>query len=302
MAIKENKGVTLIELMVALVISAILVGGTYSIFISQQRTYISQDQIVGAQQDGRAALIMMAKDIRMAGMLTGVDGFSVYGATEAITPTNSSTGPDQVRVVYAAEEFTSGVNPVTVTGVNGQTVTLSIANICTGGYCFFNNSTRNYVAFEGTNTVYQISNTGTNTLTLSSTPPADLASFSARVFRVRAITYSVSSNALQRNDGESTQIIAGQTQVGATNQSQVEDLQIAYQVRGDTVNWYSTIPAANTNTDIRAVMIDLVMKTPIEDTADKNYTREARGDHAASTTKDGYRRRYYTTVVKLRNF
>jgi type IV pilus assembly protein PilW len=290
----EKSGVTLIELMIALVISAILVGGTYSIFVSQQRTYITQDQIVGAQQDGRAALTIMAKDIRMAGMLTGVDGFSVYGATEAITPGNSSTGPDQIRVVYAADEFTSGGNSAMVTNVVNNVVTLS-AQIGD----FFNGSTRNYVAFEGKKAVYQISSVSGQTLTLSSgsTPSDSLKDFSARVFRVRAITYSVSGTTLQRNDGEGAQALAG-----ANNQSQVEDLQIAYQVDGDTTNWYNTTPSGKTNNDIRAVRISLLMRTPIEDINDRNYTRPALEDHTGSATNDGYRRRLYQTVVKLRNF
>ncbi len=293
--LKESKGVTLIELMIALVISVILVGGSYSIFVSQQRTYISQDQIVGAQQDGRAALTIMAKDVRMAGMLTGVDGFSVYGATEAITPTNGTTSPDQIRVVYAAEEFTSGGSSVIVTGVTGTQITLN-ANIGD----FFNNGVtpnRSYVAFEGKKAVYQISSASTNILTLSPTPPDNLASYSARVFRVRAITYNVSGTTLQRNDGE-----AAQTLAGSTNQSQVEDLQLAYQVQGDTVNWYNTTPAGKTNNDIRAVRINLLMRTPVEDTNDRNYARPALEDRAGSATNDGYRRRLYTTVVKLRNF
>jgi prepilin-type N-terminal cleavage/methylation domain-containing protein len=290
--LKENKGVTLIELMIALVISAVLVGGTYSIFISQQRTFILQDQVVGAQQDGRAALIIMAKDLRMAGMLTGVDGFSVYGATEAITPTNSSTAPDQVRVVYAAEEFTSGGTSATVTNVAGSQVTLS-ASIG----AFFNSSTKQYVAFEGVTHVYQVSSVAGNILTLSESPSANLATFNARVLRVRAITYNVSGNALQRNDGEGAQTLAG-----ATNQSQVEDLQIAYQVDGDTTNWYNTTPVGKTNADIRTVRINLVVRTPLEDTKDQNYTRPALEDHAGSATNDGFRRRAYTTVVKLRNF
>jgi len=292
--LREEQGVTLIELMIALVISTILVGGTYSIFISQQRTFAVQDQVVGAQQDGRAALTIMAKDIRMAGMLTGVDGFSVYGATEAITPGNSSTGPDQIRVVYAAEEFTSEGSTVTVSDVNNNVVTLSHP-IGT----FFNGSNKNFVAFEGKNVVYQISNAGGNTLTLSSgsTPPESLKDFSARVFRVRAITFSVSGNTLQRNDGEGVQTLAG-----ANNQSQVEDLQIAYQVDGDTTNWYNTTPAGKANTDIRAVKIRLLMRTAVQDTNDQNYTRPALEDRAGSTTQDGFRRREYSTVVKLRNF
>jgi prepilin-type N-terminal cleavage/methylation domain-containing protein len=316
--LKENKGVTLIELMIALVIAAILVAGTYSIFISQQRTYIAQDQIVGAQQDGRTALTIMARDIRMAGMLTGVNGFSVWdgsaNATEAITPTNSSAGPDQLRVVYAAEEFSTGTppTPVQVTNVVGSVVTLSqpigtFFNANTGG-----TTDRSYVAFEGNNLVYLIASGGVSgsTLTFTTSPPDNLASYSARVFRVRAITYRASGTTLQRNDGEGAQTLAG-----ATNQSQVEDLQFAYQVTG--VNYWTfdgvvdtahgetsdtALPAGTTNADIRAVKINLLMKTPIEDTKDQNYSRPALEDRAGSATQDGFRRRVYTTVVKLRNF
>jgi prepilin-type N-terminal cleavage/methylation domain-containing protein len=314
--LKENKGVTLIELMVALVISAVLVAGTYSIFISQQRTYIAQDQIVAAQQDGRAALTIMAKDIRMAGMLTGTGGFSnctgnqVYTFTDAITPGNNTASPDQITVVYAAEEFIIGGSSVSVSNVNNKTVTLGIltpgstpptynTNLGSGVLsAFFNDTTKRYVAFEGTNAVYEIASggVGTSTLTLTTVPPDNLATFSARVFRVRAITYSVVGTQLRRNDSEGNQTLAG-----ATNQSQVEDLQIAYQVQGDAA-WYNTTPAGKTIADIRVVKINLLMRTPVEDTADPNYTRPALEDHAGSSTKDGYRRRVYTTAVKLRNF
>ena len=293
--IAENRGFTLIELMMALAISAILVGGTYSIFISQQRTYILQDQVVGAQQDARAALIIIARDIRMAGMLTGFDGFSVNGASEAITPTNSDSGPDQIRVVFAAEEFAVSGGSVTVNTVSDNDVTLS-ANASE----FFDNSQKRYVAFEGESHVYQISSVSSSTLTLTESPPEYLDDFSARIFRVRAITYTISGNSLYRNNGEETQILAG-----AINQSEVEDLQIAYQVEGNTSWIYdettSSWPTGKSNEDIRVVRISLVVRTPVEDTDDQSYSRPALEDRAASGTQDGYRRRIYTTVVKLRN-
>ncbi len=298
MFVTQDRGVTLIELMIALTISAILVGGTYSIFITQQRTYTLQDQVVGVQQDARAALTVMARDIRMAGMLTGVDEFSVNGASEAITPTNSNSGPDQIRVVYAAEEFVVSGNSVTVTNVDttNRRVTLSASS-----GTFFDYDKKKYVAFEGENHVYQISGgVGTNILTLTESPPDYLGNFSARVFRVRAITYSVSSTALQRNNGEDTQNLAG-----AGSQSQVEDLQIAYQVQGSS-DWIfdentSTWPAGSSNTDIRVVRISLVVRTAVQDTQDQNYSRPALEDRPGSGAQDGFRRRVYTTVVKLRN-
>ena len=295
--IERQRGVTLVELMIALVISAILVGGTYSIFITQQRTYVIQDQVVGVQQDARAALTIMSRDIRMAGMLTGIDGFSVNGATEAITPTNSNSSSDQIRVVFAAEEFALSGNSVTVSAVNGTIVTLSAS-----AGAFFDTDAKKNVAFEGQNHVYQIASGGIsgNTLTLTESPPEYLATYNARIFRVRAITYSMSGNSLYRNNGEESQILAG-----AATQSQVEDLQIAYQVEGSTSWIYdettSTWPAGKGNEDIRVVRISLVVRTPVEDTDDQSYSRPALEDRAASGTQDGYRRRIYTTVVKLRN-
>jgi prepilin-type N-terminal cleavage/methylation domain-containing protein len=293
--LKDHRGFTLIELMIALVISAILVGGTHSIFITQQRTYVLQDQVVGTQQDARAALTIMARDIRMTGMLTGFDGFSVNGSTEAITPTNSNAAPDQITLVFAAEEFAVSGTSVTVDTVNDKVVTLSA-----DASAFFDTDHKKYVAFEGESHVYQISSVTSTTLTLTESPPDYLENFSARVFRVRAITYSVSGTSLYRNNGEASQILAG-----ATNQSQVEDLQIAYQVEGssdwiydaDTSSW----PTGEGNEDIRLVRINLVVRTPIEDAEDQTYSRPGLEDRAASGTQDGFRRRVSTTVVKLRN-
>ena len=79
MSVTHNRGFTLFELMIALAISAVLVGGVYGIFITQQQVYVRQDQVVGVQQDARAALTIMARDIRMTGMMTDIDGFNING-------------------------------------------------------------------------------------------------------------------------------------------------------------------------------------------------------------------------------
>ena len=64
---KQPSGVTLIELLIALVISAILVAGIYRTFIQQQRTYATQEQVADMQQNVRVAINRMMKEIRMAG-------------------------------------------------------------------------------------------------------------------------------------------------------------------------------------------------------------------------------------------
>ncbi len=63
----NRKGFTLIELIVALVLSFILVGAIYRTFTVQQKTYTVQDQIAETQQNARMAMNILIRDVRMAG-------------------------------------------------------------------------------------------------------------------------------------------------------------------------------------------------------------------------------------------
>lgn len=82
----NQRGFTLVELMVALVLGLILTGGVINIYISSKQTYRMQDNQSRLQENGRFALQYLAKDIRMAGYM-GCNNFS------AITPNIISTSP-----------------------------------------------------------------------------------------------------------------------------------------------------------------------------------------------------------------
>src|SRR5665647_3594938 len=60
-------GMTLIEIMIALLIGAFLLGGMLQIFINSKQTYRMQENLSRLQENGRFALDFLAKDIRMAG-------------------------------------------------------------------------------------------------------------------------------------------------------------------------------------------------------------------------------------------
>jgi len=66
-SISSIKGVSLIELLVALVICGIVVAGAYRFFIVQTRAYAVQDQVIEAQQNVRLAMEILLRDLRMAG-------------------------------------------------------------------------------------------------------------------------------------------------------------------------------------------------------------------------------------------
>ncbi len=64
----NNKcGFTLVELMLVIAISSIVAGAVYSAYISQNRTYIAQENVAEIQQNVRTAIDMLSRDIRMAG-------------------------------------------------------------------------------------------------------------------------------------------------------------------------------------------------------------------------------------------
>lgn len=65
--IRNNKGFTLIELMIVIVIALVVMAGTYYAFEFQHSTYITEEKITDMQQNLRAAMLMLERDIRWAG-------------------------------------------------------------------------------------------------------------------------------------------------------------------------------------------------------------------------------------------
>jgi len=62
-----TQGFTLVELLVAMAVSLLAMGAIYSTFLSQFKSYQVQEEIAAMQQNIRAAMYHMQRDIRMAG-------------------------------------------------------------------------------------------------------------------------------------------------------------------------------------------------------------------------------------------
>src|SRR3990172_12930451 len=64
---KSQQGLSLVELMVAISVGLILLAGVLQIFISSKQTYRVNDALARLQENGRYAMYLLSKDIRMAG-------------------------------------------------------------------------------------------------------------------------------------------------------------------------------------------------------------------------------------------
>jgi type IV pilus assembly protein PilW len=324
---RSEKGFTLIELLVVLVIAAVLVGGIYTLFMTQQRSYSVQDQVTGVQQDARVALTFMARDIRMAGMAIGAGsatGFaddtptplslSSFPAgdtfTYAVEPRNSASAPDTLTVVLGTEELGVVQSVDTVVTLDNLDDNPPFLTAVTNG--------RAFVAFDlRVGRLYNVTSVdfAQNQITLSNFSSGE-KTVGGKVYWVKAITYTVTApdgtpglGVLRRNENivDGAEPLAGD---GTT--TFVEDLQFAYQVDGDT-NWYndpSGFPAGMTAANISMVRINITVRTAVQDAtveddaATAQFNQPPLEDHtnpADLNGPDGFRRRVHQTVVKVRN-
>jgi type IV pilus assembly protein PilW len=65
--ISETKGFSLVELMVAMVIALVLLGGIYQVFFASNTTYRQTSGLSRLQENGRVALELIAQAVRQAG-------------------------------------------------------------------------------------------------------------------------------------------------------------------------------------------------------------------------------------------
>ncbi len=114
-------GFTLIELLVAMAITGIVAGAIYTAFQSQQKSYLIQEQVAEMQQNLRAAMDIMVREIRMAGYSQGASGF---GITD-IRPRDINNNVDITVTGNGAFEFTADFDDNgTLSG--GETVSFSV--------------------------------------------------------------------------------------------------------------------------------------------------------------------------------
>jgi len=92
--LKTNAGFTLIEILIAMAISGVVLGGIYQAYTNQMRVNNTQNQVVDMQQNVRVAMLFMERDLRSAGFNpTGTANVGIDVATaNTITLSIDETG------------------------------------------------------------------------------------------------------------------------------------------------------------------------------------------------------------------
>ncbi len=129
-------GFTLIELMVAMLLGLIVIGGVVSVFLANQRTYRTNEALSDVQDGSRIAFEFMARDIRNAG-LSGCDSSSGRVAN-TLNPSATNWWADWSNALHGYANATAIDDPaLTALPTTGATSPVigqnSVQVISTGG-------------------------------------------------------------------------------------------------------------------------------------------------------------------------
>lgn len=120
-------GMSLVELMIAMVIGLVIIGGAVQIFIANKRTHNVQQAMSRIQENGRFAMFQLTGSLRMTGY-SGCRNIVDLPAPNVIADTDKDKNPDDVQFepgsVLQGFEAGSGWpdKPAAVTHVGGSDV------------------------------------------------------------------------------------------------------------------------------------------------------------------------------------
>jgi type IV pilus assembly protein PilW len=265
-----DQGFTLVELLVAMAISGVVMAGIYSAYYSQQKSYVTQEQVSAMQQNLRAAMYYMEREIRLAGYDPARSGgFGITDIRLKDIDDNLDVDGD------SSLEFTIDRDEDGVVGAGDETVY----------YCMYDSPV---AAPDGKTDLARRYGAGVRQLL-------------AENIEALGFAYAFDNN----GDGQLDTTAAGNT-IWAIDSDNDNDLDVNLDTNDDGIidindNVAGTALANNVNISaIRSINIWLLARTDIEDRGFQDTGTYVVANKRI-TPNDGLRRRLLTTNVKCRN-
>ncbi|CAD6874078.1 PilW family protein [Methylomonas fluvii] len=148
--IKPQRGMTLIEIMIALLIGAFLLTGIIQIFIGSRQSYRMQESMSRLQENGRFALEFLAHDIRMAGF---------WGCRNPTSPDIDIAGTNNNAT--NGDNIDDGTDTLTLKGAFVQTPTGTCGDAVLSTDAFYTHATST-ITYKINNGVLQQDTNGLN--------------------------------------------------------------------------------------------------------------------------------------------
>ena len=333
---KNQLGISMVEILVALVISLFLLGGVIQVYVANKATYSFTNSIGRIQENGRFAIDTMTTDLRMAGFFacaifdpddtenivsnldpngTGYDpalhdfilagvinGTEADGLNGSDSVTLRGSKPNQVNVLPPYNVSTSAMIHVTAND-SVQPGDIVMVSNCRGADIFqVTNTTPSTNASQNA----LVHNTGTgspgnyNTDTCQGGNAHCLSQTygaDASLFELQTVTYSVQTGA----SGEPA-LWRSENGVDIELIEGIEQMQILYGLDTDDddhANQYVTITNVPDTFDVMAVRLMLLVRSEADFVAEDNQAYNFNGTNVIAD--DRRLRQVFTTTIALRN-
>jgi type IV pilus assembly protein PilW len=320
----KEAGFTIIELLVAIALGLVILAGLFRTFKVQHDSYVVQDQVSAMQQNLRAAMHFITRDLQMAGYYTNfdrntrqldwndLDGNSIpTDATESGRPLLFAVNNTSAAGIKADTD----VIVIVKAGAEGRT--LAAGEFASAGVISLNNRRFDSDNEDDLNNANPGGGTPSkrfgllvkqdlsfadffqvNSTTGNITPPGGLTenyTSGDSVYRTDIIIYRVDNTTptrpclVRKNLGNDNgyQVIA----------ENIDNLQFRYQLNDGT--WVND-PAGN-QARVRAVEVLLVARTAFAQRGYSDTSSVTFGDYTIPAPNDSYRRKTLNSIVKTRN-
>lgn len=316
---KRQRGFTLVELMVSLVLFSLLIAGVLSVAVTMAQGYREQRQVVATDTSVRAPMDYLGDLIRQAA--PGVPTGQVYvtagpaacpsvGSPTSISTTNFNNKSDVLDIVFAYGGFVTS----TKTGYGPATTSLTLTdatNLKANDTLLIATTDRGHLLFV-TNVTGNVVTLQASAGCISPTLPPGGYPVNSLVLKVMKASITTGpdpqdntlSNLWLNPYFPPTGYPAGLGQPIAEN---IEDMQISlgHDANGDSIitpnefEFSAATPGAVPGF-VRAVRMTLTSRAPQALIGGTGFFTPAAEDRPAGAT-DGFRRRTLTTTVEVRN-
>jgi type IV pilus assembly protein PilW len=323
---RSMAGFTIIELLVAIALGMVILAGLFRTFKVQQDSYVIQDQVSAMQQNLRAAMYMITRDLQMAGYYTNfdrnnrqmdwndLDGDSdptnnMETGRPLIFAVNNAAGvrinvfTDLIVIVKASRD--EGRYLHSGEGASASSISLSSWNLDSESGDDLNTAGKKYGVLVKNDLSYaelfHLDNSGNITPPLTENYTVD-----DRIHRADIIIYKVDDSTptrpclVRKNLGNDSgyQVIA----------ENIDNLQFRYLLDDGTPNGtWTNAPVGNDQHRVRAVEVFLIGRTAFPqrgyiDTSTYTFGTGGTPESYTPPVNDRpYRRRTLTSIIKTRN-
>jgi prepilin-type N-terminal cleavage/methylation domain-containing protein len=265
MKLMTDKGFSLIEVLIALAITGFVTAAVFQTFRNQHESYMAQDDVTNIQQNARASIDEITRQVRMT-------GYGVPAEYPSIAAGN--TNPDTITLIYQTADCS-----VSLSTAMAQ---VSSALECAAGVSCFTENNEAFIweadSIKGEFFVMTQVETGANRIQHGLSPLTRKYGAGSAILSLSRVKYYVDKTT---DNAHPRLMVKIGNQPAHIYADDVSDLQFRYRMRDGSV-----VDAPALATDVREVMITLTGRS-----AAKN----------PDNTANPYRVRTYASSASLRN-